>query len=155
MNPIFTDHNRRVLLQYRDMGKTRQYVAIVDGQVDCVQLTQKDWRGLIHYEKGTAEDFAKRFLTGHLPISRAARAILRGILGAAEGEFETTGGPRFSGGTVSLEEILQEIPSLSPSKARKFLRANLAKPGGRWVWSPDEAEKIKAMLMELNNGLSR
>lgn len=149
MNLIFTDHNRRVLLQYRDLGKTRQYVAIVDGQVDCVQLTQKDWRGLIHYEKGTAEDFAKRFLTSHLPISRAARAILRGILGSGEGDSEALSDPRFSGsgGTVSLEDALLGT-NINPSHARKFLRKNVDKPGGRWAWPPEEAEKIKQMLIE-------
>lgn len=146
---VFTDHNRHTFLQYRDMGKTRHYVAMLEGSIDCIQLSAKDFRGLKKYEKCTPEHFAEVYLKSHLPLSRSARAILRGVLGDSGDPAEGASDKKFSSGTVTLEEIL-EGTGISPQHARKFLRKTVDKPGGRWAWEPEEAARILEMLVEWN-----
>ena len=147
---VHLDHNRRCLLQYRDTGKVRHYIAISDGVIDCIQLSRKDFLGLKPYVKQTPEHFAEVMLKSTLPISRQSRAILRSILGLTGvpgAEPEGAGSPRFSSAGVTIEEIAQEN-NWSPSKCRKFLRKCMEKPGGRWVFSPEEADKVVQMLKE-------
>ena len=144
---IFIDFNRHTFLQYRDNGKTRSYVSMVDGTIDCVQLSSKDFKSLKPYTKTTPEHFAQTYLNSHLTISRSARAILRGILGDSGGEIEERSGPRFSSGVVTLEEIAA-ANNWNPSHCRKFLRKTMDKPGGRWTFSPDDADKVREMLKE-------
>jgi len=144
---IFTDHNRHTYLQYRDNGKTRNYISMVDGTIDCIQLSKTDFIRLKPYIKSTTEHFAKTYLNSHLTISRAARAVLRGVLGDSGAENEASGDPRFSGGTVGIQEIALEN-NWEPSHCRRFLRKTLDKPGGRWVFSPEEAQRITEMLKE-------
>lgn len=147
---IFLDHNRKALLQYRDTGKARHYIGIVDGTIDCLQLTQKDFRGLKSYVKQTPEHFADTYLKSTLPISRPARAILRAVLGFQEGSdgpTENRSAPRFQSLGVTIEQLAQEN-NWSASKCRKFLRKTMEKPGGRWVFSPEEAQKVTDMLKE-------
>lgn len=146
---IFLDANRYTYLQYKDNGKTRNYVSMVNGSIDCIQLHQSEFRRLKRYTRKSVEHFARVYLNSHLAISRSARAILRGILGYtmdSEPQNGPLGGPRSSSGMVPLEEILEG--SWNPSMARKFLRKNVEKPGGRWAWEPEEAEVIRAMLKE-------
>jgi len=86
-------------------------------------------------------------MDSYLDISRSARAILRGILGVTEESQPSDSGPRFTGGTVSLESICEAL-QLDPSKCRKHLRRLVEKPGGRWEWSSEGAEKITSLLKE-------
>ena len=147
---IFLDHNRHALLQYRDTGKTRHYIGIVDGTIECLQLTQKDFRGLKPYAIRTPGHFAETYLKSTLPISRTARSILRSILGFSEGSdgpTENRSAPRFQSLGVTIEQIAQEN-NWSASKCRKFLRKTMEKPGGRWVFSPEEAQNVVVMLKE-------
>lgn len=146
-HPIFIDHNRHTYLQYRDAGKTRHFVTLRDGSIDCVQLSAKDYMRFKKYEKHDAQHFARVYLSSHLDISRQARVILRGILGQSEGAAAPEERASFSGGSVGLQQIA-EAGGWEPSRCRKFLRKLVEKPGGRWEWSPEEAEKISAMLKE-------
>lgn len=144
---IFIDHNQHTYLQYRDSGKVRHFVTLRDGSIDCIQLHPKDYLRFKKYVKHTPEHFAEVYLSSYLAISRQARVILRGILGHSselEAQPEATS---FSGGSVGLQEIC-EASGWEPSKARKFLRKLIEKPGGRWEWSPEEAQKISGMLKE-------
>lgn len=144
---VFFDRNRHTYLQYRDAGKTRHFITMHTGTIECIQLTAKDFLRLRKYDKHGPEHFANTCLKSHLPITRSARVILRGLLG----QSEATGAPEerasFSGASVSLDEIAQ-MHNWEPSKCRKFLRKLVEKPGGRWAWSPEEAEKITVMLKE-------
>ena len=147
---VHLDHNRRCLLQYRDTGKVRHYIAISDGVIDCIQLSRKDFLGLKPYVKQTPEHFAEVMLKSTLPISRQSRAILRSILGLTGvpgAEPEGAGSPRFSSAGVTIEEIAQEN-NWSPSKCRKFLRKCMEKPGGRWIFDPEKAQEVTTMLKE-------
>jgi len=144
---IFTDHNQHTYLQYRDAGKTRHFVTLRDGSIDCIQLSAKDFMRLKKHTKSTPEHFAEVYLKSFLPMSRQARVVLRGILGYSAESEPTGDAPSFSGGTVGLQE-LAEVNNWEPSKCRKFLRKLVEKPGGRWEWSPEEAEKIVGMLRE-------
>ena len=144
---IFLDFNRHSYLQYRDAGKTRHFVTLKGGTIECVQLTAKDFMRLKKYDKRTPSQFAQTYLGSSLAISRQARVILRGILGQSEDSAPAEQQPSFSGGSVSLEEIA-EANHWDPSRCRKFLRKAIEKPGGRWAWSPEEAEKVQAMLKE-------
>src|SRR5574343_1804013 len=147
---VHLDHNRRCLLQYRDTGKVRHYIAISDGVIDCIQLSRKDFLGLKPYVKQTPEHFAEVMLKSTLPISRQSRAILRSVLGltgVSGAETEGAGSPRFSSVGVTIEALAAEN-NWSPSKCRKFLRKCMEKPGGRWVFSPEEADKVVQMLKE-------
>lgn len=144
---VFFDRNRHTYLQYRDAGKTRHFITMHTGTIECIQLTAKDFLRLRKYDKHGPEHYANTCLKSHLPITRSARVILRGLLG----QSEATGAPEerasFSGASVSLDEIAR-MSNWEPSKCRKFLRKLVEKPGGRWAWSPEEAEKITIMLKE-------
>ena len=144
---IFIDHNRHTYLQYRNNGKTRNFVSMVEGSIDCVQLSAKEFRSFKLYTKYTPEHFAKTYLKSHLAISRSARAVLRGILGDSSQENEGAGSPRFSEGTVGIQEIALEN-NWEPSHCRRFLRKAMDKPGGRWNFSPEEAQRVTEMLKE-------
>ena len=144
---IYLDYNRHSYLQYRDAGKTRHFVTLKGGSIDCVQLSAKDFMRLKKYEKRTPQQFAETYLSSPLAISRQAKVILRGVLGKSsetEGQQERAS---FSGGSVTLEEIA-EANQWDPSRCRKFLRKTVEKPGGRWAWEPEEAGKIQSMLKE-------
>ena len=82
-----------------------------------------------------------------MEISRSARAILAGVLGTEIAHTEEPSGPKFFSGAVGLEEICEAL-KITPQVARKHLRKLVDKPGGRWEWEPDQAEKIKQMLVE-------
>ena len=144
---IFIDHNRYTYLQYRDNGKTRDYVSMVEGSIDCIKLSVRDLKGFKPYTKSTPEHFAKTYLGSHLAISRAARAVLRGVLGDSSPENEGAGSPRFSEGTVGIQEIALEN-NWEPSHCRRFLRKAMEKPGGRWNFTPEEAQRVTEMLKE-------
>ena len=144
---IYIDRNSYTYLQYRDSGKVRHFVTLRSGSIECIQLTAKDFMRLRKYDKKSPADFAKTYLSSFLPISRQARVVLRGILGQAEGDMPPERGSSFTGGTVGIQEIA-EANQWEPSKCRKFLRKMIEKPGGRWEWSPEEAQKIEAMLRE-------
>jgi hypothetical protein len=149
---VFINHNRNTFLQYRDAGKTRHYVTMMDGSIDCIQLSAKDYRGLKVEKKSTPEHFAEVYLKSHLSISRPARAILRAVLGESGDIQENPSDPRFSG-SVTLEQIA-EGNNWEPSRCRKFLRKLVDKPGGRWAWPPEEAEKITNILRECMSDVS-
>lgn len=144
---VYLDRNRHAHLQYRDAGKTRHFITMYTGTIECVQLTAKDYLRLRPYDKHSPEHFAELCLNSHLPITRSARIILRTLLGQSEVADSTEEQASFSGTSVSLEEIAQ-VNNWEPSKCRKHLRKMVEKPGGRWAWSPEEAEKIAAMLKE-------
>jgi len=144
---VYQDRNRHTYLQYRDAGKTRHFVTMCSGGIDCVQLTAKDYLRFKKYEKHTPEHFAEVYLKSFLSISRQARVILRGVLGYSSESEAPEERASFSGTSVSLEEIAQ-ANNWEPSKCRKFLRKLVEKPGGRWAWSPEEADKIAGMLKE-------
>jgi hypothetical protein len=144
---IFIDHNRHTHLQYKDNGKTRSYVSMADGSIDCVQLSRTEFLRLKPYDKATPEHFAQTYLKSHLAISRAARAILRGISGDPIDKTAEPSDPRFTPGTVDIGYIAAEN-NWEPSHCRRFLRKTLKKPGGRWNFSPEEAQKITEMLKE-------
>lgn len=144
---VYLDRNRHSYLQYRDAGKTRHFITMHTGTIECIQLTAKDYLRLRPYDKHSPEHFAELCLKSHLGITRSARVILRGLLGQSEAASSTEERASFSGTSVSLDEIAQ-MNNWEPSKCRKFLRKMVEKPGGRWAWSPEEAEKIAAMLKE-------
>lgn len=147
---ILIDHNRHTYLQYRDNGKTRNYVSMVDGTIDCVQLPVSGLKGFKVLLKTTPEHFAQTYLNSHLTISRSARAVLRGVLGFSSdsgGENEGAGRSAFSAGTVGIQELAIEN-NWEPSHCRRFLRKTMDKPGGRWTFSPEEAQKVTNMLKE-------
>ena len=104
---IFTDHNQHTYLQYRDAGKTRHFVTLRDGSIDCIQLTAKDYMRLKKHLKSTPEHFAEVYLKSYLPMSRQARVVLRGILGYSAESEPTGDAPSFSGGTVGLQQICE------------------------------------------------
>lgn len=143
---VMVDNNRHTYLFYRDVGKTKHYVSSVEGRVDIVALGRQDQRYLKPC-KGTPEHFAEVYLKSHMEISRGARAILRSVLGFPEDSPAPGEAPSFSGGTVDIASISEALGKPA-SKCRKFLRKLIDKPGGRWEWPPEEAEKIKSMLME-------
>lgn len=144
---VFFDRNRHTYLQYRDAGKTRHFITMHTGTIECIQLTAKDFLRLRKYDKHGPEHFANTCLKSHLPITRSARVILRGLLGQSEAAGAPEERASFSGGSVGLPEILEGL-ALTPMEARKFLRKTVEKPGGRWEWCPDEAIKIRGMLKE-------
>lgn len=143
---VMVDNNRHTFLFYRDVGKTKHYISTLDGKVDIVALGREDQRRLKPC-KSTPEHYAEIFLKSHLEISRAARAILRGILGHSEALTAPGEGPSFSGSVVTIAEISESLGK-PPNKCRKFLRKLVDKPGGRWEWSAEEAEKVKVLLIE-------
>lgn len=144
---IFIDHNRHVYLQYRDAGKTRHFVTLRDGSIDCVQLNAADYMRFKKYDKHDEKHFAETFLQSHLEISRQARIVLRGVLGYSSESEPVPAAASFSGGSVGLQQIC-DAGGWHPGKARKFLRKLVEKPGGRWEWTPEEATKISGMLKE-------
>ena len=144
---VHLDRNRHAYLQYRDAGKTRHFIILHQGSVECIQLTAKDFLRLRPYDKHGPEHFAQVCLNSHLPVARSARVILRGLLGQSEAADGSSERASFSGSSVSLEEIC-ELNHWEPQKCRKFLRKLVEKPGGRWAWSPEEAEKVTLMLKE-------
>jgi hypothetical protein len=144
---VFIDRNRYTYLQYRDGEKTRQFVSMISGKIDTVSLGRAEFNQLIEYTAQTPQHFAEVYLKSYMEISRAARAVLAGVLG---GELPLTAepsAPSFSSGAVGLEEICEAL-KITPQVARKHLRKLVDKPGGRWEWEPDQAEKIKQMLTE-------
>lgn len=144
---IYVDRNRHTYLMFRDNEKTRQYVSMVNGQIEIIQMTRREWKELIRYKDCTPEHFAAVYLKSTQDISRQARAILKGILGHPEEKLAPEGGPRFSEGSISLQQLC-EVYNWNPSKVRKQLRKLMNKPGGRWNFTPDEAEKIISMVKE-------
>lgn len=146
MPKVWVDRNRHTFLEYRDSGKVRHYVSMVNGSIEIVQMGQAEYKHLEHC-LSTPEHFARIYLKSTLGISRAARAILSGILSDTGESVPEPSGASFSSGTVSLEQICEGF-NWNPSKARKHLRKLMEKPGGRWAWSPEDAEKIVTMLKE-------
>jgi len=146
MPAVFVDAARHTFLEFRDTGKVKHYVTMLNGNIDIIQLSPSEQKQL-KLTTDTPEHFAKVYMDSYLDISRSARAILRGILGVTEESQPSDSGPRFTGGTVSLEQISLDL-QLDPSKCRKHLRKLVEKPGGRWEWSPEEAEKITSLLKE-------
>lgn len=144
---IYTDRNSYTYLQYRDSGKVRHFITLRTGTIECIQLTAKDFMRFRPYDKKTPAEFAKTYLNSFLPISRQARVILRGIIGESGEDAAASEATSFSGGTVGIQEIC-DANQWIPGKARKHLRKLIEKPGGRWEWSPEEAQKIEAMLKE-------
>lgn len=144
---VYVDRNRHTYLMFRDNGKTRQYVSMLSGQIEIVQLSQKDFKDLILRTDTTPQQFAEVYLKSTQEISRSARAILRVVLGGLEEKSSTQEAPRFSSATVSLQEICENY-RWNPSRVRKHLRKLMNKPGGRWVFTQDEAQKIINMVKE-------
>lgn len=144
---VFVDRQRRAYLQYRAGEKSRQYVSIQGGGIDTVSLNKSEFNELIEYTAQTPQHFAQIYLNSYMEISRAARAILVAVLGMSAGSQPDAEGPKFSSGAVSLEEICEAL-KITPQVARKHLRKLIDKPGGRWAWEPEQAEKIKQMLIE-------
>ena len=146
MPRVWVDRNRHTFLEYRDTGKVRHYVSMIGGSIEVMQMTPTEYKQLEPC-LSTPEQFAKTYLKSTLGISRAARAILTGILGATGESVPAPSATSFHSGTVTLEQISEEN-NWNPSKARKHLRKLMDKPGGRWAWSPEDAEKIVTMLKE-------
>ena len=148
-NEVFINFNGNTFLSYRETDKVGCFVSLMSGSIETHQLTINEMRRmrLTRYDKCTPEHFAKVYLSSHLPITPQARAILRPLVGLFEDSREDFGGQKFSGGTVSLHEIC-EIHSWDPKQVRKQLRKLMDKPGGRWEWDPDEAQKVIAMVKE-------
>lgn len=143
---VYVDRNRNTYLEYRDTGKVKHFVCMLDGSIDTVQLPPKDYKSFIPRDI-TPQHFAQKYLSSLLPISRSARAILRGFLGDSDEKTEAADSTRFTSGTVSLQEIC-EGNNWEPSRVRKHLRKLIEKPGGRWAWSPEEAERIVTIIRE-------
>ena len=143
---VFVDAGRHTFLEFRDTGKVKHYVSMLDGTIDIIQMTPAEQKQLKPCAS-TPEHFAKTYLNSFLEVSRSAKAILKGILGTHSDIPENPSAPRFTEGTVSLEQIC-EVSRWEPSRARKHLRKLVEKPGGRWAWSPEEAEKITTLLKE-------
>ena len=146
---VYVDRNRHTYLMFRDNEKTRQYVSMVGGQIEIIQLTRREWKELIRYKECTPEHFAEVYLKSTQDMSRQARAILKGILGQPEDKLSPTESPRFPEGVVGLPQILEGL-SFSPSRARKHLRKLVNKTGGRWSWPFEEAQRIRTILEELD-----
>lgn len=146
MPAVYVDRSRHTFLEFRDTGKVKHYISMLDGTIDIIQMTPAEQKQLKPCSS-TPEHFAQTYLNSFLEISRSAKAILKGILGTHSDIPENPGAPRFTEGTVSLEQISQEL-NLDPSKCRKHLRKLVEKPGGRWAWSPEEAERITTLLKE-------
>ena len=144
---VFVDRQRHTFLQYRDNGRTRHFVTMQDGTIECVALSPADYMRFKPVLNSTPEQFAKTYLSSYLPISRSARVVLRGILGQSEDLPAAGERASFSGGSVGIQEIAL-ANNWDPSRCRKFLRKLVDKPGGRWEWSPEEADKITGMLKE-------
>ena len=144
---VFVDRNRHTYLLYRENDKTKQYVSMVSGKIDTVSLGRSEFKDLVEYTAQTPQHFAEVYLKSYMEISRAARAILAGVLGTEIAQTEEPSGSKFSSGSVGLEEIC-EVLKITPQVARKHLRKLVEKPGGRWEWEPEQAEKIKQMLTE-------
>lgn len=144
---VFVDRNRHTYLLYRENDKTKQYVSMSSGKIDTVSLNRSESKDLVEYTAQTPQHFAKVYLKSYMEISRAARAILAGVLGAEIAHSEESSSPKFSSGAVGLEEICEAL-KITPQVARKHLRKLVDKPGGRWAWEPEQAEKIKQMLVE-------
>lgn len=144
---VFIDRNRHTYLLYRDSEKTKQFVSMVSGKIDTVSLSKSEFKDLIEYTLQTPQHFADIYLKSYMEISRAARAVLAGVLGTELAAVAEASAPSFSSGSVGLEEICEAL-KITPQVARKHLRKLVDKPGGRWEWEPDQAEKIKQMLVE-------
>lgn len=144
---VFVDRQRRAYLQYRAGEKSRQYVSINNGGIDTVSLNKSEFSELIEYTTQTPQHFAEVYLNSFMEISRAARAILVAVLGVQTDSQQGAAEAKFSSGAVSLEEICEALKT-TPQVARKHLRKLIDKPGGRWAWEPEQAEKIRAMLVE-------
>ena len=144
---VFVDRQRRAYLQYRAGEKSRQYVSIQGGGIDTVSLNKSEFNELIEYTAQTPQHFAQIYLNSYMEISRAARAILVAVLGMSASSQPDAEDLKFSSGAVSLEEICEAL-KITPQVARKHLRKLIDKPGGRWAWEPEQAEKIKQMLIE-------
>lgn len=144
---VYVDRNRHTYLMFRDNEKTRQYVSMVNGQIEIIQLTRREWKELIRYKECTPEHFAEVYLKSTQDMSRQARAILKSILGQPEEKLSPTESPRFPEGSISLQQLC-EVYNWNPSKVRKQLRKLMNKPGGRWNFTPDEADKIVTMVKE-------
>ncbi len=146
---VFINFNGNTFLSYRETEKVGCFVSLMSGSIETIQLTINEMRRmkLTHYDKCTPEHFAKVYLSSYLPITSQARAILRPLVGISGDSIENLGDQKFSSGTVSLQEIC-EIYSWDPKQVRKHLRKLMNKPGGRWEWDPDEAQKVIAMVKE-------
>ena len=144
---VYVDRHRHTYLMFRDNEKTRQYVSMINGQIEIIQLTRREWKELIRYKECTPEHFAEVYLKSTQDMSRQARAILKGILGQPEDKLSPTESPRFTSGVVGLGDICA-AQGWNPSKVRKQLRKLMNKPGGRWNFTPDEADKIVTMVKE-------
>ena len=82
---VFFDRNRHIYLQYRDAGKTRHFITMHTGTIECIQLTAKDFLRLRKYDKHGPEHFANTCLKSHLPITRSARVIFAGFIRPVRG----------------------------------------------------------------------
>lgn len=147
---VYVDRHRHTFLMFRDNEKTRQYVSMINGQIEIIQMTRREWKELIRYKDCTPEHFAMVYLKSTQDISRQARAILRGILGQSEEKLSPGETPRFSDSVVALEQIC-EVYGWNPSRVRKQLRKLMNKPGGRWVFPVEEVDKIVSMVKECLN----
>lgn len=148
---VWVDRNRSTYLQYREVGKTRHYVTMASGRIECEVLGYTEWKALKPIKNNTPENLACIYLNSFIPISSSARAILRGVLGNPEEPLENPRATSFRGGTVGIAEICEGL-GIATNVARKHLRRLIDKPGGRWEWPPEEAEKISGMLKELTHG---
>lgn len=148
-NEVFINFNGNTFLSYRETDKVGCFVSLMSGSIETHQLTINEMRRmkLTRYDKCTPQHFAEVYLSSHLAISPQARAILRPLVGLSEDSPEKFGDQKFLGGTVSLQEIC-EIYSWDPKQVRKQLRKLMDKPGGRWEWDPEEAQKVIAMVKE-------
>lgn len=146
MPRVWVDRNRHTFLEYRDTGKVRHYVTMMNGSIETIQMTPTEFKQLEPC-LSTPEHFANTYLKSSLDISRSARAILSTILKGSGQSVPEPSATSFSQGSVTLEQIVQEN-NWDAHKARKFLRKLVNKPGGRWAWPPEEAEKIVSMLKE-------
>lgn len=144
---VMIDRNAYTYLQYRDAGKTRHFVTMRDGTIDTIQIQKGEFSQLKPLSC-TPEHFAQKYLNSYLTISRSARAILHGVLGQSESPQPVAERASFSGGTVSLAQIL-EGTGIELSVARKYLRKLIEKPSGRWEWPPEEAERVLSMVQEM------
>ena len=146
---VYINFNGNTFLKYREVEKVWYFVSLVSGSIETVQLTFNEMRSqrLVKYDKSTPQHFAEIYLSSHLSISSQARAVLRPLLGLSGDSSEDSGGPKFSGGSVSLHEIC-ELYSWDPKRVRKHLRKLMNKPGGRWEWDPEEAQKVVEMVKE-------
>ena len=151
MPAVFVDRGRHTFLEFRDTGKVKHFVTMTNGVIEIIQLSVNEVKSNgLKPHNSTPEHFARVYLSSYLEISRSARAILNGIIGHSEAHSPEPAATSFSGGSVSLEQICEGL-KLDPSRCRKYLRKLVEKPGGRWAWSPEEAEKISSLLKECFN----